>query len=213
MFELPASTLVNRFLPKDKFYKKTVMNSKLKQQFTDEIEKITWTHKLSPDTLNVTSDDKLQEIQIFEILLKDADISKATLKHIDSSIPYPIIYVLKRQTGAKAKVVTSIASFKKEYGMKSKNDDFVDSGWSQPSGQFILKGNTVTQIYVNYLAQIFGIYRRPFSDPKKEIEDYERRVEINKKIAAINKKMASEPSIAKKQELARERHALEEQLK
>ena len=54
MFDLPSSTVVDRFLAKDKFYKKTTVAGKLKQQFTDEIEKITWTHKISPDTLNVS---------------------------------------------------------------------------------------------------------------------------------------------------------------
>ena len=41
MIELPNSTIVNRFLPKEKFYSKTKMSTKLRKQFTDEIEKIT----------------------------------------------------------------------------------------------------------------------------------------------------------------------------
>jgi hypothetical protein len=36
--ELPRSTIVNRFVPKEKFYAKTVITAKLKQLFTDEIE-------------------------------------------------------------------------------------------------------------------------------------------------------------------------------
>ncbi len=213
MFDLPSSTIVNRFLPKDKFYKKTVVSNKLKQQFTGEIEKITWTHKLSPDTLNVTKDDTIEEIQIFEIILKDRSISNAVLCHIDSSIPYPIIYTLKRPIDDKSKIITSLKSFKKEYGIKTKNDDFVDTGWSRPSGKFILHGNVMSHIYLGYIFQIAGIARQPYSDPKSTIERWEKSKEIKKQIDTINKKITTEVSIAKKQELARQRHILEQQMK
>ena len=109
--------------------------------------------------------------------------------------------------------MTSLRSLKKEYGMKTKNDDFMDTGWSQPSGQYVLRGTTMSQVYIGYLSQIWGVYRQPYSDPKKAIEAYERRMEINKEIEALNKKIAAEPSVAKKQELARERHELERELK
>ena len=212
MFDLPSSTVVDRFLAKDKFYKKTTVAGKLKQQFTDEIEKITWTHKISPDTLNVSKDDTIEEIQIFEIVLKGRLISNAVLRHIDSSIPYPIIYVLKRPANGDCKITTSLKSFKKEYGMKTKNDDFVDTGWSRPSGKFILNGNVMSHIYIGYIFQIAGIARQPYSDPKSTIERWEKNKEIKKQMDVIDKKMATEVSMAKKQELARQRHALEQQL-
>ena len=213
MFDLPSSTVVDRFLAKDKFYKKTTVAGKLKQQFTDEIEKITWTHKISPDTLNVSRDDTIEEIQIFEILLKDTGISKAVLRHIDSSIPYPIIYVLKRPHTDDIKVMTSLTLIKKQYGMKTKNDDFIDTHWSRPSGKFILHGSIVSHIYLGYIFQILGISERPYSDPKAAIERWERNQALRKQIDAINKKITSEVSLSKKQELARERHALEQQMK
>jgi len=212
MFDLPETTVVNRSIPKEKFYKKTAMNSRLKQLFIDEIEKITWTHKLSPDTLNVAKDGDINEIQIFEIQLKGSSISKATLKHIDSSIPYPIIYVLKRSYGGGVKVATSLAAFKKQYAIKTKNDDIIDTGWSRPSGKFIVNGNKISHVYIGFLFQIMGIRRQPYSDPKKAIEEWERNQEIKKQIDVLNKKISSEPSLSKKQELARQRHKLEQRL-
>lgn len=213
MFDLPASTVVNRFLPKEKFYKKTTMSSKLRSAFTDEIEKITWTHKLSHDTLNIAADDMLAELQIFEVLLKSDIISKAVLRHIDSAIPYPIIYLLHKPGSPATQVITSLAALKKEYGMKTKNDDFITTGWSQPDAPFVLHGAKLSHMYVGYLFQIMGIQQRPYSDPKRAIEEWERSIELRKQIEAINKKIASEPSVAKKQELARERYALEKLLK
>jgi hypothetical protein len=212
MFDLPDSTAVNRFISKEKFYKKTAMNNKLRQLFTDEIEKITWLNKISPETLNVTKDDHMSELQIFEIQLKDRAVSNAVLKHIDSSIPYPIIYVLRRPSSGDMKVITSLTAVKKQFGSKTKHNDFISTGWSRPSGKFILNGNKVSHIYIGYIFQITGIAKQPYSDPKTAIERWERNQEIQKQIKAINKKLASEPSIAKKQELARERHRLESHL-
>ena len=104
MIDLPASTKVNRFLAKEKFYSKTRMNSKLRKQFTDEIEKIIWTNKISPETLNIAASE-YQELQVFDIYLKGADISLSVLKHIDSCIPYPILFIAYKSDEQKAVIV------------------------------------------------------------------------------------------------------------
>lgn len=212
MFDLPDTTVVNRFIPKEKFYKKTAMNNKLRQLFTDEIEKITWVNKISPETLNVAKDEHMSELQIFEIQLKDHAVSNAVLRHIDSSIPYPIIYILRRLSSGDVKVITSLTAVKKQFGSKTKHNDFISTGWSRTSGKFILNGNKISHIYIGYIFQIAGIARQPYSDPKSAIERWERSQEAQKQIDAINKKIKSELSISKKQELARRRHLLEKEM-
>ena len=42
MFNLPKTTVVDKIIPKVKFYEKTKANSKLKQLFIDDIEQIIW---------------------------------------------------------------------------------------------------------------------------------------------------------------------------
>jgi hypothetical protein len=49
--DLPKSTLLNKFIPKNVFFKNSVINSKLKADFTDKIQKITWKYKISEETL------------------------------------------------------------------------------------------------------------------------------------------------------------------
>ena len=209
MIDLPASTAVNRFIPKEKFYSKTILNSKLRQQFTDEIEKIKWINKIAPETLNITSKD-YAELQVFEITLKQSDIATAVLKHIDTFIPYPILFILKRPGAEKA-----IISFK-EPGVKNENQMKVDSYYETPWQQELqleIKGRSVDEIYKNYLFQIAPKLKDTAqTDTKSAIETNKEREKIQKQIDAINKRIASEPSIAKKQELARERHALERAL-
>lgn len=206
MIDLPASTAVNRFIPKEKFYSKTILNSKLRQQFTDEIEKIKWINKIAPDTLNITSKD-YAELQVFEITLKQSDIAVAVLKHIDTFIPYPILFILKRPGAEKA-----IISFK-EPGVKNENqmkvDSYYETQWQQEL-QLELKGRSVDEIYKNLLFQIAPKLKETAqNDTKSAVETNKEREKIQNQIDAINKKMVSEPSIAKKQEFARERHKLE----
>lgn len=86
---LPARTKVGRVVPKNAFDEYT--NTKQKKLFTDCIQRITWTHKLSADTVNLDSKD-IQEIQVFKIELKQkSDISKI-LEIINKSIPYHIVF-------------------------------------------------------------------------------------------------------------------------
>ena len=92
-FNLPKSTLLNKFIPKSIFFAKAVVNSKLKADFTDKIQKITWKYKISEETLWINKSDKIQEIEIFEINLKEKIIPKNVLKVIDKTIPYPILYI------------------------------------------------------------------------------------------------------------------------
>lgn len=206
---LPTSTIVNRFLPKEKFYSKTGVSGKLKQQFTDEIEKITWANKIAPDTLNITSKD-YTELQVFKITLKQSDLSMSVLKHIDTFIPYPILFILKKQASEKA-----VMSFK-EAGVKNENQMKVDSYYETPWQQGLvleLRGRSVDEIYRNFLFQITPeLQARSHTGTKAAVESNKEQIKLQKQIDVLNKQIASEPSMAKRQELARDRHALESKL-
>lgn len=88
-FNLPERTKVGRVIPKNAFDEYT--NTKQKKLFTDFIQRITWTHKLSADTVNLEAKD-IQEIQVFKVELKrKSDILKI-LEIINKAIPYHIVF-------------------------------------------------------------------------------------------------------------------------
>ena len=88
-FNLPLSARVGRVIPKNAFDEYT--NTKQKKLFIDCIQRITWTHKLSADTVNLDAKD-IQEIQVFKIELKQkSDILKIA-EIINKSIPYHIVF-------------------------------------------------------------------------------------------------------------------------
>ena len=88
-FDLPLRTKVGRIIPKYTFNDYT--NTKQKNLLADAIQRITWTHKLSTDTVNLEAKD-IKEIQIFKVELKiHSDILKI-LEIINKAIPYHIVF-------------------------------------------------------------------------------------------------------------------------
>ena len=76
MIELPASTIVNKMVPKNAFYKHIDVSSRMKNLFVSDIEKIIWANKISPFTLCVSDGRYVHEITVFDVLLKHKEYSK-----------------------------------------------------------------------------------------------------------------------------------------
>lgn len=86
---LPKTTQIKRVIPKNAFDEYT--NTKQKKNFTDWVKRITWLHKLSPETINLEAKE-IEEIQLFKIELKQEENIKKLLEIIDKAIPYHIIF-------------------------------------------------------------------------------------------------------------------------
>lgn len=65
MFNLPKSTEVNKFIPKNAF--DTYTNAKQKKLIAEKISRITWNNKISFETVNLRG-SSIEEIQLFEIV-------------------------------------------------------------------------------------------------------------------------------------------------
>lgn len=92
-------TLIEKKIPKQRFYDNAQVSSKIKSQFTTIIDTITLLHKLSEDTLNISKTDEVEEIFVFFITLKNTNATKnlnldSVLEVIDKSIPYPILFCI-----------------------------------------------------------------------------------------------------------------------
>lgn len=94
LYSFPKSTEFGRVLPKNKIYEYALPNSKVKELFVQEVEKIIWSYKLSPETINLPAKGFIKEIQIFTIALKTGVLKHAVLQVIDKAIPSPILYQL-----------------------------------------------------------------------------------------------------------------------
>jgi len=96
-FNLPVRTKVGRVVPKNAFDEYT--NTKQKKLFTDCIQRISWTHKLSADTVNLDAKD-IQEIEVFKVELKQKSDILKILEIINKSIPYHIVFWVEHEQEA-----------------------------------------------------------------------------------------------------------------
>lgn len=91
MFNLPSSTRVSKSIPKKSF--DHLISAKHKKWFTESINKIRWTNKLSSQTVNLDGLE-IDEIEIFELELKKKENLISILDIIDKNISYPIIFIV-----------------------------------------------------------------------------------------------------------------------
>ena len=103
LFDYPTKARFGRKIPKSKLYENASINTKLKDKFINQIDKIVWQYKLAPDTLNLDATDKVAEIQIFDIFLKTKEVDQTLLEVIDKAIPLPIIFQLHKDNKIKIK--------------------------------------------------------------------------------------------------------------
>lgn len=94
LYDFPKQAAFGRMLPKSKIYEHASTSSKIKELFVRQVEKITWSYKLSPETINLPAKNGVYEIQVFTVALKTAALKHEVLQAIDKAIPSPILFVL-----------------------------------------------------------------------------------------------------------------------
>lgn len=98
IYLFPEKALVNRNIPKTKFYENASINKVVKDAFVSQLQQITWAYKLSPETTNLAASKSLLEIEVFNIHLKTPELDEAVLLSIDKAIPHPIFFNYSTKT-------------------------------------------------------------------------------------------------------------------
>jgi hypothetical protein len=201
MLGLPSSTLFNRKIPKNKFYKKLQANNKIKVMFVEQVESIIWKHKLSKETIRLESEGDIQEIQIFEVKLKQKTNAQEILKSIDRAIPYPILYVLLFEDQVKLSMA---------YKERSKNDDnkfmvrsFHESEW-QPARDLkftVVQGLNLKAVYENIIRQLLTVQAWPEEELTTTLERQSLIDKLTRDVDRLESMIRREKQFNKKVEL------------
>ena len=150
LFDYPTKARVANKLPKNKLYENASVNTKLKDKFVNQIEKIVWQYKLAPDTLNLDATDKVPEIQIFDVFLKTKEVDQVLLEVIDKAIPLPIIFQIHK--GNKVKIKAAYKRPSESANNKWVIESYFESEWldkdtaKQPMPQALDLGKLYEQI-------------------------------------------------------------------
>lgn len=95
ILDFPTSTHVDRLVPKTAFYKHLEINTKLKNCFVEDIDRIQWLAKLAPSTLNVEDGKTVHEISVFMVSLKTENVPDDVFLTIDKQMPRHMLFILK----------------------------------------------------------------------------------------------------------------------
>lgn len=154
MFELPKSTEIDIVVPKNLFDSFT--NSKQKKNFSDKVKKIKWIYKLSRDTINLNPGE-IEEIQIFDIELKEKTNIRELLEIIQKAISYSLICIIRFEDEF---YISTAAKHRK---VNNENEAVIDYTFS--SEWMSIKENPYTielktdldWVFKNFCEQISGI--------------------------------------------------------
>lgn len=195
MLNLPNSCEVNKFIPKKTFYEKVNISSTAKQDFINKLEKIYWKYKLSEDTINISKTEDIEEIEIFELVLKEKCDIKTLIKVITKEIPYSILFIIK---------------FNEEFKYAIKVDEnILITNWNEEK-DFNFIGINLKEIYNNIVRKI--INDDSTDNIKDVLEINKQKEELEKKISILRNKINKEVQFKKKVELNQELRVLEKEL-
>jgi len=200
-FTLPPQACVERFIPKSKFFEKTLVNTKLKKEFTDKIQKIIWKYKLAEETIGINKTEATEEIQIFEIQLKEQIIPKNVLKVIDKTIPYPILYIFLHDTHV-------------AYGITIKGTGeqrYYFSAWDEEK-TFDFTGINLEKVYQKIITTFIDRIDAGTND-FQTVVDTDKRIQIlEKEVEALKKKVRTEKQFNKQVALNRKLQTKKQEL-
>ena len=131
LFAYPKQAEFGRTLPKNKIYEHSGANTRLKDLFVEQVEKIVWRYKLAPETINLAAKPDVPEIQVFAIQLKTPELHHDVLRCIDGAVQFPIIFELTQGQGAEARTQV-VAAYKRPSDADSANwvcSEYFVSGW------------------------------------------------------------------------------------
>jgi len=209
VFDLPPQTIVNKVIPKNAFDRYTT--AKQKKKLAELVERIRWTNKLSPETINLSGKD-ITEIQVFEIELRKQEEIEDLLNVFDKAIPYPIVFFIFYGNNA------YLRASKKHIHPTQEDISVIDwtfkTEWIKPEGMsfsFDLKKNLdyVLQHFCNHLSSGFSnaksldqlvAFEREFWQLRNAIEklktslkystQFKKKVELNQQLKRLESQLS-----------------------
>lgn len=176
MIELPKACAVDKFIPKKTFYEKVNISNSIKEEFTEKLSKIYWRYKISEDTINISKTEDVEEIEIFELELKEKYNCKNIIRIITKNIPYPILFYIKYESNF-------------QYAIKY-NDEIFFSEWND-NISFTFSGLNIEVIYDNIVKAIVKIDKSVI-DVNAELQKQNILQNLEKEISKLENKIRSE---------------------
>ena len=207
MLNFPASTHVNRLVPKTAFYKHLEMNTRLKMRLVEDVERIQWLYKLAPSTMNVDAGKVVHEIVVLRVTLKVEDMPDDAFLAIDRQMPRHVVFVL--QYANRSRLLLNY----KEWADADKTrfnilKTFRTKWMPLAKVKLELAGSSLDNIYEAFAGQISGFGTTNATDTKQIMALQDELTRKRRAAEVLQKRVRNERQFAKQMELNNEVRAL-----
>ena len=194
--KLPIKCNVDKFIPKKTFYEKVQLSSAIKQEMIEKLDKIYWKYKISQENTNIVKTEEIEEIEVFEMILKERYNAQNIINIITKSIPYPILFKINYKNDYR-------------YAIKYEND-IIQTEWNE-NIDLSINGMDLKTVYENFVRQIANIDNN-FTDVKQELAKIKQIEELEKEINKMKNNIQKEKQFNKKVELNKKLIELEKEM-
>lgn len=204
LYRWPIAAKFGSRVPKEKFYERGTVTSVVKESFVTEVQRITWAYKLAEATINLPATPAVPEVQVFQVDAKNDDVPEPALTAIDKAIPFPIIFEITRDDGAK-RSVRMVAAHKQLGAAAPKVSAYFSTGW-QPADaerQPLPTAITLASLYTALLDPLTPVSSRPGEEVSELAARLQAVQKLEREIAVLERKLRTEPQLNRKIELRR----------
>ena len=207
----PATTIVNRVVPKTMFYRFMEVNNLMKIRFVNDVINITWLYKLSASSLNVTDTPDLKEIEVFIAILKQNDCPPDLFSFIDANMPHHIVFILLYNDNAM--LLVNYKEWTDKTHTKFRITQTFTSPWiPQSELSLVIQGRSLPRIYDNFVAQISGIGEHQAGALAEIVKLRKLIASSEEELRSLQKKMRREPQLNIQMRMNKEVKAKRKQL-
>lgn len=199
----PASTIVDKLVPKASFYKNLEVSGKVKQHFVDDVSQIRWAYKLAPSSINVSDGKQVHEIVVFVVNLKAKDCPLDVFTFIDKNMPRHVVFVLEYEGEYKL-----LLNYKEPLDSEATTSFRIIQSFTSPSWisdiselQLTLEGNDMDALYEHFAGVISGFGTNSHERTSRIVELQSLIDKKSRYVEGLQKKIRTEKQFNRQMEL------------
>lgn len=200
ILNFPSTTIVNKPVPKNAFYKRS-SDSSLREFLTREFEGIVWLYKLVSATLNVEDGEYVHEIDVFYCKMKEDTYSIKTFSKMDELLPRHTVFIIAH--GGKFDLLMHHKEMSLAHGEQKwkcwvselKRDVRFDSNTLN------IHGLSMDAVYNSLLSQISGLSVSTKEEYKAQADLRKQIESIQRQLVSLQKKIKAEKQFNRQMEL------------
>ena len=209
--KFPRTTIVDKPVPKNAFYKHLEVNAKMKQHFVNDVVSIHWLYKLAPSTINVEDGKLVHEIVVFSAVLKSKDCPDDVFLFIDQNMPRHVVFILEYDN--RYKVLLNYKEWKDGQNGQFKIIKTFATEWLADNQLLLtLEGQNMDALYEALAGQVSGFGTKKAEDTKRIVKLEGLIDKAKRDVESIQKRIRNERQLNRQMELNGEARGIKKQI-